>query len=223
MSDFLVGVLAIAVGALFCFRGYLTMRIIIPVWGAFSGFFIGAGVVAGLADESFLASAAAWLVGLAVAVVFGLLAYLYYEVSVALAMSAIGFVIATSALVALGVTWNWLIVFLGVALGVLMAFVAIVTDLPMVLLTVLTALAGSSVVVGGVMLVAGTIDNTQLSERTTTEVLTDDPWWYLLFVVVAIAGIVVQIRAADRLDRSLRESWEAEGGRQMRTTGSPRV
>ncbi len=218
MGDFLVGVLAVAVGALFCFRGYLTMRIIIPTWGAFTGFFLGAGVVAGLADESFLASAAAWLVGLAVAVVFGLLAYLYYEVSVALAMSAIGFVIATSALVALGVTWNWLIVLLGVAMGVLMAFIAIVTDLPMLLLTVLTALAGSSVIVAGVMLLAGTIDNTQLSERTTTEVLSDDPWWYLLYLVVVVVGIVVQIRAADRLDQTLRESWEADGGRQMRAS-----
>jgi hypothetical protein len=216
MGDVLLGLAAIAVGALFCFRGYLTMRIIIPVWGAFAGFFLGAGLVAGLGGEGFLSSTASWLVGLALAVVFGMLAYLYFEVSVALAMSAIGFVVATSILVALGVTWNWLIVLVGVAMGVLLAFLAIVTDLPMVLLTVLTALAGSSVIVAGVMLVAGTISNAQLGERTTTEVLTDDPWWYLLYLAVAVAGIAVQIRSAERLDVSLRQSWEADGGRQMR-------
>lgn len=216
MGDVLLGLAAIAVGALFCFRGYLTMRMIIPVWGAFAGFFVGAGLVAGLGGEGFLSSAAAWLVGLALAVLFGMLAYLYYEVSVALAMSAVGFVIATSILVALGVTWNWLIVLLGVTVGVLLAVLAIMADLPLLLLTVLTALAGSSVIVAGVMLVAGTISNAQLGERTTTEALNDDPWWTLLYLVLAVAGMVVQIRAADRMDQSLRQTWEADGGRQMR-------
>jgi hypothetical protein len=32
----LLGLLAIAVGTLFSFRGYLTMRLVIPLWGAFS-------------------------------------------------------------------------------------------------------------------------------------------------------------------------------------------
>jgi len=38
VSDIILGLLALAVGALFCFRGYLTMRLVIPVWGAFAGF-----------------------------------------------------------------------------------------------------------------------------------------------------------------------------------------
>ena len=89
MGDFLLGVAAAGIGALFCFRGYLTMRIVIPIWGAFAGFFVGSGLVAGLGGEDFLASAAAWLLGIALAVVFGILAYAYYEVCVALALSAV--------------------------------------------------------------------------------------------------------------------------------------
>ena len=38
MQDIIVGVLAIAIGALFCFRGWIAMRIVIPIWGAFAGF-----------------------------------------------------------------------------------------------------------------------------------------------------------------------------------------
>ncbi len=51
------------------------------------------------------------------ALLFGLLAYLYYEVSVVLAMSAIGFALGTSLMVAIGVTWSWLIVVIGVIAG----------------------------------------------------------------------------------------------------------
>ena len=216
MGDFLLGVAAAGIGALFCFRGYLTMRIVIPIWGAFAGFFVGSGLVAGLGGEDFLASAAAWLLGIALAVVFGILAYAYYEVCVALALSAVGFVISTSVLVALGVTWSWLIVLVGVAVGILLAVGAIVADLPMVVLTVLTALAGASVTIGGLMLIVGTIDGVDLGEGASTEVLDGSPWWYALYLALAIGGIVVQLMALDSVEASMRESWAEDGGRQMR-------
>ncbi|NOX32003.1 MAG: DUF4203 domain-containing protein, partial [Actinobacteria bacterium] len=142
MNDLVVGIIALVMGAVFCFRGYLAMRIVIPLWGAFAGFMFGAGIVAG--DAGFLATALGWIVGLGVAVVFGLIAYLYYEVSVIIGMLAIGFVLGTSVMVALGITWSWLIITGGVVLGLALASVGIVGNLPMLLLTVLTALAGAS-------------------------------------------------------------------------------
>ena len=33
MNDVILGILAIAIGALFALRGYLTMRVVIPIWG----------------------------------------------------------------------------------------------------------------------------------------------------------------------------------------------
>jgi hypothetical protein len=37
MNDLLIGLVAIAVGAEFCFRGYLARRVIIPTWGLVLG------------------------------------------------------------------------------------------------------------------------------------------------------------------------------------------
>jgi len=64
VADIGLGVLAIIVGIAFCFRGYVAMRLIIPLWGAFSGFILGAGLVASLAGEGFLSSLLGWLAGL---------------------------------------------------------------------------------------------------------------------------------------------------------------
>jgi hypothetical protein len=216
MADVIVGLAAIAVGALFCFRGYLAMRIIIPIWGAFAGFVLGAGLAANLADDRFLGTAVSWIVGLVVGLLFGLLAYLYYEISIVLAMAAIGFSLGTSSMVAVGASWNWLIVLVGVLVGVLLAVAAIVVDLPMVLLTVLTALAGATAVVAGIMLAVGTITNESLNSAVTTERLNDNWWWYLVYVALAIGGIVVQLRSSDRTSGSMRDSWTADGGRQLR-------
>jgi len=205
MDDVVVGIIAVLTGAVFCFRGYLAMRVVIPLWGAFAGFFLGAGVVAG--DDGFLTTALGWVVGIAVAVVFGLVAYLYYEVSVLIGMMAIGFVLGTSVMVALGVTWSWVIVLSGVVLAVVLAFVALVGDLPMVLLTVLTALAGASTIVSGAMLMFGVIDLDDFDSAITTEVLADDWWWYAIFVVLAAAGMIIQYSDVERRRQSLREAW----------------
>ncbi len=216
MRDVLIGLLALAVGALFCFRGFMTMRLVIPIWGAFTGFVLGAGLTESFTDDDFLGSAVSWVVGILVAVLFGLIAYLYYEVSVIIAMAAVGFALGTSVLVAIGVTWSWLIVLAGVAAGVLLAVAAIVADLPAVLLVVLTALAGSSIMVFGAMLVFGTIDATDLQDAATTDRLDDDWWWYLAYVVLAVAGLVAQLRSAERRSGTMRDTWANEGGREFR-------
>ncbi len=205
MSDITVGVIAILTGAVFCFRGYLAMRIIIPLWGAFAGFMLGAGIVAGA--DGFLGSALGWIVGIVLAVVFGLLAYLYYEVAVMLGMMAIGFTLGASLMVALGGTWSWLIVLSGVALAVVLAFVALAADLPMALLTVLSAMAGASGIVAGLMLVFGVTDLGDFDSVQTTTALADDWWWYAIYLVLAVGGMIAQFIDVDRRRDTLRAAW----------------
>lgn len=217
MSDIILGLVAVVVGALFCFRGYLTMRIVIPIWGAFVGFSVGAGAVAAVTSTRFLAGIVAWLVGLLAAVVFASLAYLYYEVSVAVAMAGVGFMLGSSVMVALNVTWTWLIIAVGVIAALALGLIAIVGDLPMIILTILTATAGATAVVGGLMLLVGSVDSTDLDRANVVHQIHDDPAWWLLYGFLAIAGIVAQARTLRSLEHSLREQWTAEGGRQFRT------
>ena len=215
MEDIVVGLLAIAVGAAFCFGGWLMMRIIIPIWGAFAGFVFGAGLVASFWDEGFLSTATGWLVGFAFAILFGALAFLFYEVAVVLAMAAIGFALASHLLVALGVTWSWVIVLAGIALAAVLAEIALAGNMPMVILVVLSAFAGAGTIVTGAMLLFGVVDLDQMT-LATTQRLDDDWWWYALYLGLAVAGIVAQVRSLDRLTDSLRQAWADSGGRQLR-------
>jgi hypothetical protein len=220
LDDVLIGILTLLVGLLFCFRGYLAMRVVIPIWGGFTGFYLGAGLVDSFSSDGFLGSALGWIVGLAVAFVFALLAYLYYEISVVIAMGAIGFALGSTLMVALGVTWSWVIVLVGLAVGVLLGIVALVGDLPMVLLTVLSALAGASVATMGLMLIFGTVSLSDFDSAATTQTLNDDWWWMAIYVGLVIVGIIAQVRSTARLAASLRDSWGESGGRYMRTASS---
>lgn len=169
---------------------------------------LGAGIVAG--DAGFLGTALGWFVGLGLAILFGAIAYLYYEVSVIIGMMAIGFVLGTSVMVALGVSWSWVIVLGGITLAVLLSFVAIAGDLPMVLLTVLTALAGSSTMVAGLMLIVGTVDLDDFDLGATTENVADSWWWFVLYGGLVVAGLIAQFTDVDRRRETLRQAWRGE-------------
>jgi len=217
LDDILVGILALIVGLVFCFSGYFALRVVIPIWGAFAGFMLGAGLVDNFTDEGFLASALGWVVGLAVGLVFGLLAYVFYEISVIIAMGAIGFALGSTLMVALGITWSWVIVLVGLAVGVLLAILAVVGDMPMIVLSVLSALAGASAATTGIMLIFGAISLNDFDSAATTDRLNEDWWWFAIYAVLAVAGLVVQIRNTTRLRSSMREAWAQSGGGQFKT------
>jgi hypothetical protein len=146
-----------------------------------------------------------WILGLVLAIVIAALAYLYYEVSVAIVLGGIGFVLGTGLMAAPGVTWSWVVVPVGVAVGLVLAVIAILADLPAILLVVLTALGGAATIVGGVMLLVGTVDLDEL-DRGTTERVELGGWWYALQIGLAIAGVVAQARDAARRQR-LEQTW----------------
>jgi Domain of unknown function (DUF4203) len=209
MEDVIFALLVILAGGLFCFFGYLAFRVIIPIWGAVVGFSLGAGLIAAATDEGFLRTGLAWIVAIGLAVLFALLAYLFYWVAVILAMGSIGFTLGASVMGALGVDWNWIVVLVGIAAGVLLAVLAIVSDLPMILLVLLSALAGASAVTAGLMVLTGAIETDDFTDEAVTAQAGDDWWWYLVYGVLAVAGIVYQLRAMARVRGSMRESWEA--------------
>lgn len=213
MEDIVLGLLALGIGAIFCFRGFLALRIVIPIWGAFAGFVFGAGLVANIDDSGFLRTLLSWLVGIAFAVVFGLIAYLYYAVAVVIAMGAIGFSLGTSVMVALGVDWSWVVVLVGLTVGVLLAIVAVIGNMPMVLLVVLSAMGGASIMVAGLMLLFGTVDTADFTTEATTDAVELGWWWPATYLVLVIAGLVSQVRATERLFASIREEWEVSSGR----------
>ncbi|MBS1847816.1 MAG: DUF4203 domain-containing protein [Actinobacteria bacterium] len=208
-QDVIIAVLAIVVGAMFCFRGAIAMRMVITLWGAFTGFMIGASVAAGSQGDRFLHTAVGWIAGWICGLVLGALAYLFYEAAVVMAMAAIGFSLGTTIMVAFGVHWSWLVIGVGVAAGLLLAIIAVASDLPLVILAVLSAFGGASVIVAGIMVLTGTIRSGHFTVEKVTRHLEQVWWWDALYLGLAIAGMIVQFRFIDSFRRSTREHWHA--------------
>ncbi|WP_168211616.1 DUF4203 domain-containing protein [Ruania zhangjianzhongii] len=208
MTDVLLGVLALLFGLLLCFRGAVAMRVLLAVWGGLLGFGLGAVLVAALTDQGPLATAAAWLAAIALALVFGVLAYLFYAVAVVLAFASMGYVLAQLLAAALGASQPWLLIGAGLIGGVALGVLAIATNLPELVLIVVSALAGASLAVSGLALLLGAVD---LGSWTEAELrIADQPLWYLGQLALAVAGIIVQVRHSRRRSPgSVRQSWSA--------------
>lgn len=206
MTDVVLGVLALVIGLLLCFRGHGAMRVLLAIWGAFVGFGLGATAVDALTDQGYLDNAAGWAGAIVAALIFAALAYLFYAVAIVLAFASMGFVLGATVAAALGAAEPWLITGVGVVGGLLLGMLAIATNLPQLVLIVLSAFAGASVAVGGLLLLLQELDYQNLTETNLR--IADQPVWYLGQLALAVLGIIVQVRhARRRRTGTLRQSW----------------
>lgn len=60
MEAIVIGIVAVAIGALLCFRGYVTMRLVISLFGAFAGFMLGVGLFGDTAGDGGQVASAGW-------------------------------------------------------------------------------------------------------------------------------------------------------------------
>lgn len=214
MEDIVVGLVALVAGSVFCFSGYRAFRLIIPLWGAFTGFAAGAGAISALTGDALLAKPLGWIVGLVVGMVFAALAYLYYEVAVVLTLASLGFLVGSALMTALGVGWNWLIVLVAVAVSVVFAVFALATNFPRIVLVIVSATAGATAMVAGGMLLVGALETADLTRAYVTERIEDDWWWYLGYLALVVAGILAQ--AAGNARDDVRMAWAVEQQRSAR-------
>ncbi|TNU73940.1 DUF4203 domain-containing protein [Miniimonas arenae] len=206
MSEiWVVGILSVLVGLFMCFRGYVALRVVIAVVGAFAGFLLGAAIVAEVTPDGFLGTTLAWIGAIVGALLLGGLAYAFYQVAVVLGMASIGFAIGSGLSAALGVRPDWLVWVIGAVAAALLVVVSLATDLPAFLLVWLTAFGGANTAVTGVMLLVGVVT----LDDVTSGALPDDLgwWWAVGALVLGVVGVVVQWRALTASRQAMREAW----------------
>jgi hypothetical protein len=210
MADILLGLLAIIAGGAMLLAGQFVLRLVIPIWGFFAGFAFGAGLVAGFADEHFLGSVLGWVLGLVFALLFSVLAYLYFYVAIVIAMGAFGFAIGSGLVVAIGIDWSWVAVLVGVVVGLVFGLVSIFANMPMIVLVVFGSFAGAVGVVGGLMLLVGSLNSSDFSRGDFTDTVSNSWAWSLLLLALAVGGILIQASQRALMRQNIQEVWYAE-------------
>ncbi|MBK8445590.1 MAG: DUF4203 domain-containing protein [Micropruina sp.] len=206
MNDVLVGVLALIVGLGVAFVGYRALRVVIALLGAAFGFSVGGALAASIPAQGSFGTMLTWIGAIVGALLFGWLAYAFYQVAVLLGLASIGFAIGSGLMVAIGFRGGWLTWMVGAAVAVILVLIGMIGDLPAVLLIMLTGLSGANIAVTGVMLLVGAVNMADLT--AAGEAVHVGWWWAVASVVLAVVAIVSQLGSLNRTKATaMRAQW----------------
>ena len=190
-----IAILALLVGAAFCFGGFRFFLILLPIWAFLVGFNVGTDAISAIFGDGSFATVTSWVVGFVVALVFAVLSYLFYWVAVVLLGAAVGYAIGASAWGLIGNEHGLVAFVIGIICAFALGAVTLFLNVPKYLVVLLSAIGGAATILAGWFLLIGKISSDQIY-WTTVGALIKDSWFYLIvFAALAVAGLVVQMRA----------------------------
>jgi len=198
---FCITTIALLFATALIFGGYRFFLFLLPIWGFFGGFVMGSSAVEALFNTGLFATVTGWVVGFVVGAIFALISYFFYAAAVAVAAGILGYMLGVGIMDVFGLNGLSLITILvAVMLAAAMVFVTIRYNLQKYVVIAATAISGAGLVVGTIMLGVGGVSLLQLAESPVRLLWQASPFMAIVFVLLAVTGIVVQIQANRRFE-----------------------
>jgi hypothetical protein len=193
------GMIALLFGLALCFLGYRLFLVLLPIWAFVFGFGLGAQTVQVIFGDAFLATVTSWMVGFIVAVIFAVLAYLFYVLAVALIAGSLGYSVAVGLLTALGLDFGLIVWLIGLVAAVALALVVLRFNIQKLVIEIATAFLGAGAIVGTFVALFSGLRSTELIQLGTKWVL-QNPLWLIVFIVLGVLGTWAQMRNDRRFE-----------------------
>lgn len=204
--------IALFFGFVLAFAGFRFFLIILPIWGFFWGFGLGAQTIQAIFGTAFLSDVTSWVVGFVVGVVFAVLSYLFYVVAVALLGASLGYALGTGIMLAILPQMDILAWIVGVVVAVVFAIGTLALNLQKWIVLIATAVLGAGVIVGTFLFMFGGLPASQLVANPVRYVLQTSPFWAFIFLVIAAFGVIAQYQSSRRATLAQYNRWEEMSG-----------
>ena len=192
---FCMSMIALLIGLAVTFGGYRFFLILLPIWAFFFGFGLGAETLQVIFGVGFLATVTSWVVGFIVGAAFAVLSYLFYIVAVALLAGSFGYGLAVALLTAIGLNFGFFVWLIGIVAGIIVAAVVLIFNIQKYAIIVITALGGTGAIIFTLLAMFGNLTPAEVMLNPVMTAISNSFWWLLFYLVLAIAGIVVQFGA----------------------------
>jgi hypothetical protein len=135
------------------------------------------------------------------------LAYYLYVAAVAILGASVGFWIGTGLMSALGFSSQSAPALLvGVIVAVILVLIILAWNLTKLLIIISTSLGGASTAIAGVLLLLRVIPLDALSVGVVGAIIRGSPIWSVVWLALAVVGIVVQLSSTQRYDQDYAHS-----------------
>jgi hypothetical protein len=197
LATITLALLAVLLGLAFCFAGYRFFLVMLPIWGFFGGFWIGAYAISLILGSGFLATTTGFVVGFVVGIIGAVLSYLFYFVGVLIIAGAFGAALGSGIMSALGFDPGLLTTIVAIISGLVAAGLTLVLNIQKYVIIAISAMAGALLVILSGMLLFGqvTVADLQSGGNFVQPIFQGSWFWGLVWLALVIAGVVLQIRA----------------------------
>lgn len=189
--------LAIVVGIGLTLLGYAAFRVLLPIIGFLAGLWLGMDLVTNfMSNMPFLGLSLGLVLGLILGVVFAAIAYFVYSVAIILVGLALGYALGAGVMLLLGIDglFAWLV---GVVVAIAVGVLFMRGDMPKVYIMVLTAFAGASAVIAGILVLFGQIPPSQLGLSFVDPYIAQSWFWLIVWAVLGAIGFVIQYQSVE--------------------------
>lgn len=193
-----IGVIGIVFGLAALFAGYRLFLVLLPIWGFFAGFAIGAQALQALFGTGFLSEVTSWIVGLVVGILFAVLSYLFYLVGVAILAGSIGYALGAGIIFAISPNWNFLAFLVGIAVAIVVAALVILLNIQKWVIILLTSIGGAGAIIAGLLIMFGTISLADVGQNAIISYWRENWLWYLIGIVLVVVGFIAQARSTSQ-------------------------
>ncbi len=195
-----VSIIALLFGSVVAFAGYRFFLFLLPIWGFFFGFGLGAQSIQAIFGTGFLSDVTSWVVGFVVALVFAVLSYLFYLVAVALVAGSLGYGLGAGVMLAILPNFNFTAWLVGLVVGIVFAIVTLRYNIQKYVIIAATALWGAGIIIGTFLFLFGGLPVAQLVQNPVALVLRTSPFWLIVFLIIAVVGFATQYESTRELE-----------------------
>ena len=193
-----IGVIGILFGLMALLAGYRLFLVLLPVWGFFAGFVIGAQALQALFGTGFLSEVISWIAGLAVGILFAVLSYLFYLVGVAILAGSIGYALGAGIIFAISPDWNLLAFLVGIVAAIAVAALVILLNIQKWVIILLTSIGGAGAIIAGLLIMFGVISLADIGQNAIISYWRENWLWYLIGIALVVVGFFVQARSTSQ-------------------------
>ena len=188
-----VTLIALVVGLAICFNGYKWFLILLPIWGFFWGFALGAQALQAVFGIGFLATVTSWVAGFVVGAIFAVLSYMFYLVAVALMAGSLGYAVGLGIMGLIGFDFGLIPWLVGIVLAIVVAGVTVYFNLYKYVIIVTSAIGGAGMIAITLMFGYAGLTLAKFAENPIRFALQGSPLLTILFLVMAVLGIAAQL------------------------------
>jgi hypothetical protein len=196
LATITLAVLAVLAGAALLLAGYRFFLVMLPIWGFLGGFWIGAYTVSLILSGGFLATTTGLVTGAVVGIAGAVFSYLFYTVGAVIIGAALGGTLGSGVMGALGFDPGLIMAIVTLVSALVGAGLTLWFNLQKYAIMAMTAVAGAVLVAFSGMLLFGQITLAELQTgRNLIQPVFEGSWfWSIVWLVLTIAGVVLQIR-----------------------------